>query len=305
MLKPGTAKLVDIGCDWMTLTTRDQMRGEEWKAEFSFVASLEQAKGYKWSDARLFGYVGEACGHAFWGKGINGFMVRLSSSCAQEHGLLFSPDAVHCTRIDFQATAELTYPDPGLLERVYNQAQEGTKLNGRPVRYTLIKDSGGGRTLYVGSRSSALFGRLYDKGVEEGTEAPGKLFRWELECKDYAADQAVAMILPSSQPEHAMLGYLGRFFTERSVPVVWSYIRPEENFVVPQVSHDDVGALRWLRGPVARTFARISMTVGKEVALRAIMGHILDESSDSEVIPAMVQNWEEHSLLSAKAGNIS
>lgn len=288
------SKIVDAGMDYLTLTTREPSRYSEWREAFAFVASVEQAKGHKWAVTRVLGYDGEQCGHAFVGKREDGAMLRLSSAAAQEWGSLFAPEACHCTRIDLQATVEFAAPDQHMLERAYDTAQGKKMKNGRPPLFTFIENSEGGSTLYVGSRSSMRYGRIYDKGVEQGTLVPGKLYRWELEIKDALADQAVAMLCGNAQFDRVLMGLLGDFFKERQLPVPWSIPSLEEAFIVPRVAVDDAGGLRWLAGPVATTFARLMDTVGAESTLRAIFAKCLTESTDSAIISTMAQMYTEH-----------
>lgn len=287
-----SAKLVDAGMDWLTITTKDQARSAEWKMAFDACASKEQARGFKWSEQRLLGYVGEGCGHLFWGKRTDGAMMRLTSGAAQEFGWLFSPEACHVTRIDLQVTAELEYALPAFLPKAYEHVRARPVANGRPPVYTLLQNTLGGSTLYIGSRSSMRYGRVYDKGQEDGTAVPGKRIRWELEVKDVLADQACAMLAHSADEGRSILGLVGSFFTERGVPVLWSVPSHEERFVVPRITPDDAGSLKWLRGPVAGTVERLMHTVGARQTLAAIFSKAFGGSSDSDIIENMAMVLE-------------
>jgi DNA relaxase NicK len=278
------AYLKDIGVDWLTLTTKNPDRAQDWHEAFNAVATQEQQRGHRWGDARFFGYVGQACGHIFYGKRHDGALLRLSSSLAESVGALFSPDACHCTRIDLQVTCELATAQPDMLERLYDSCTSGLRKVGRPVEYSLIKNSNGARTLYVGRRSSQRYGRVYDKGMEQGQGEPGKLIRFELEVKDEMADQAVAMIYRSGEADTVILRLLQDFFEERGIPVLWNAAQMEVGFRGPRLAIDDASSLRWIGGPVAKTVARLMHSVGPERTVRAIFGLLLDNSSDSDMI---------------------
>jgi len=274
----------DIGIDWITLTFSDPHRASDWQEAFVTVAVEEQQRGHKWGDARFFGYVGQSCGHIFYGKRQDGALVRLSSALAESHGHLFSPDAVHCTRIDIQATVELATAAPHLLERLYENATMGPKNVGRPVAYGLILNSDGSRTLYVGKRTSERFGRIYDKGMEMALGEPGKLLRFEMEIKGDLADQAVAMLYGGASPDSMVLRMLQDFFEQRNVPVLWNAAQLDASFKAPRLTVDDASSIKWLSGPVARTVSRLMHTVGPERTCRALFGQLLDNSSDSDMI---------------------
>jgi len=283
-------KMVEAGVDWLTMTTTEEARYEEWKQAFSFVAAEEQMRGHKWDEANWFGYHGEACGHAFIGRRRDGAMAKLTSAAAEQYGHLFSPDAVHVTRIDLQITAQFGVADPTLLQNLYKRCLMPRPTNGRPVKYSLLQNSEGGSTLYVGSRQSMRYGRVYDKGVEDKQAAPGTLWRYELEVKDQLADQAVAMLYGSAQPDRQIAGILGDFFKERNVPVPWVVPPLEERFIIPRVTHEDAQSLKWLRGPVGSVVARLWHTVGPEQTLRALLDKTYDESSDNDIIGLIAAN---------------
>lgn len=284
---PG-AKLQDCAVDWMTLVTKDPDRATEWREAFRAVATMEQKRGHEWKQARFFGYEGEQCGHVMWGKRHDGALVRLTSSLAHDEAMLFSPDAAHCTRIDLQVTAELTSEHPLFLEKTYASAKTAPATEGRHPKYTLIADTEGGSTLYVGSRSSMRFGRVYDKGIEQASEKKGKLYRWELEIKDVLADQAVAMLVGSADVQRSILAVVGDFFTARGVPVLWTVPRSDEKFSIPRLVQEDAGTLKWFNGPVATAVARLMETIGPEQTLRALLSKWRVDSSDRDVIAEIV-----------------
>lgn len=284
-----TAKIVDWGVDWLTLVTRDTNRSAEWKQIFADIASEEQQRGHKWSTARFFGYAGEQCGHIMYGSRQDGALVKLTSALAHEKGMLFSPDAVHCTRIDLQVTAELTYPRPDFINRSYENVVLHKTSNGRPPAAAHLRGSDGGQTLYVGSRSSMRYFRLYDKGVETGTDVPGKLLRWELEVKDVLADQAVAMLAGSADALRSTLGVVGSFCSDRGVPVLWTIPPLEEKFQIPRIAQEDAGSLRWLQGPVASVVARLMETVGAEQTIGALFSKWRGGSTDGDILGLMVE----------------
>jgi hypothetical protein len=284
-------KLIDIGIDWMTITTKEEYRWEEWKSAFQAVASQERARGHKWIDAKLLGYTGEQCGHAFIGKRQDGAMVRLSSAVAEESAWLFSPDACHCTRIDIQTTVELSEPRPTFLEEMYEYARKQPVENGHPPSYTLLKNSSGGGTLYVGSRSSMRYGRTYDKGIEEGGHVAGKQFRYELEIKDTLADQAVAMLAGCADVERQYLAMLGDFFSKRHIRPLWHVPASEGKLEIPRIASDDAGSLRWLGGPVGATVARLIHSVGHELVIRAIFAKSLTNLTDDDTMQRLIDVW--------------
>jgi hypothetical protein len=133
------------------------------------------------------------------------------------------------------------------------------------------------------------FGRIYDKGAEQRSEDPGKLFRWELEIKDVMADQAVAMLVGSADVQRSILGVVGSFFVERGVPITWSVPPLSEKFVIPRIAQEDAGTLKWFNGPVATAVARMMETVGPEATMRALLSKWRVDTTDGDVIDSLVE----------------
>ena len=78
-----------------------------------------------------------------------------------------------------------------------------------------------GRTIYLGSRSSDIMLRVYDKELEQNKKYPGKdderhidysWVRWELELKDGRADMAVNRFLDNEDIGEIAVGILSNYF---------------------------------------------------------------------------------------------
>jgi len=287
-----------VGVDWSTVTTKEPTRYAEWKEAFVACAAQEQAAGYKWAKGAILGYKGEQAGRVFLGERSDGAMLRISGSAADKYFWLFSPDGAHTTRIDLCANVVMDLPKTDMLSKMYVKALATPNREGRPTKLSLLVNSDGGSTLYVGSRSSARYGRIYDKGVEEGTHAPGLIYRFELEIKDVMADQAVRLMAQSSAQDRTMLSLIHNFFTERGIPVPWRQPAGEGRLNLPYVPQNDVGSVKWLQGPVASTVARLVGTIGTEATLRALFAKACNENTDSDIISSMASLYESQRWLS-------
>jgi hypothetical protein len=220
-------------------------------------------------------------------------MVILSSDAAQEHGILFDPDAAHCTRIDIQATAELLYADPTFIPKTYAHCLELKKRPGHPTKYGHIENSDGAHTLMVGSRQSLQYGRVYDKGLEQGGKVAGKQIRWELECKAEYAEQVCALCYQASDQEGQIKYLLKSFFEARGVPCFFNAREGEGHLVAAARRPDDLKTLAWLRGPVAGTVERLMGTYGVEEVFMAVFnrsGHLLQEVDVGPIMELVLTN---------------
>lgn len=79
---------------------------------------------------------------------------------------------------------------------IYLQSMVGN-VRGTARNFSLMENSNGGKTLYVGSRSSERFIRLYDKASESGLD--GVLWhRLELETKGMVARSVATLLLQNT-----------------------------------------------------------------------------------------------------------
>lgn len=77
-------------------------------------------------------------------------------------------------------------------------------LSTMPIKaFSHIKSSDGGETLYLGSRASELFMRIYNKAAEQGNkpENPADWIRIELECKGSRAAQIGVIVAKETDTE--------------------------------------------------------------------------------------------------------
>ncbi|MGL4234382.1 MAG: replication initiation factor domain-containing protein [Casimicrobium sp.] len=102
---------------------------------------------------------------------------------------LVTREGYHLTRVD--VALDVVGCPHSLLSLGSNEIYTDSSNNvGRPLRKTHIKDvSGGGETIYIGSRQSDRMMRCYDKGAEQKQE-PGEWLRFEIEFKGARADWA-------------------------------------------------------------------------------------------------------------------
>lgn len=85
----------------------------------------------------------------------------------------------------------------------------------------IVPEGGGGGTLYVGSRGSDKFGRVYDKGTQLGTMPERIYWRWEVEYKGQSAKQAFASYMHSEDREETarfIAQEVGGWFKEHGIP---------------------------------------------------------------------------------------
>lgn len=96
-----------------------------------------------------------------------------------------SDPQVRVTRIDVCVDIKLRERVLGLCRRLKDSAKGSANLS--------LVESLTGDTLYMGSRQSDMFVRMYDKSSEYGEEL-GRVYRWELEAKGNLAQEVYEQV---------------------------------------------------------------------------------------------------------------
>lgn len=171
------------GVDWLSCSAPRDERGDLlWETGTALLAA-ERGAGNREKPWRRFGLQGSLAGQVVLAFNAQHVFVQLSGERARTSWREPQMVASNTSRLDLQVTAKYDPSRTKTLSDTCYRIATSHERNGRPATAAIIHNSQGGSTLYLGSRSSDRFGRLYDKGVESGTEKPGVLWRWEVELK--------------------------------------------------------------------------------------------------------------------------
>lgn len=246
--------------DWITVTTREDSIGHEWqeiyqhqrqKAEVQMLLTSE--KRWKIMSYEGNGYPGSI--RVGFSEKL-GWIVIASSSSADIWKKLVGSKA-RVTRIDLAVTQSLLIE----IEEVPRRYYEALSENDIAIRnYSLIQNKKKGQTLYVGSRRSEKFGRLYDKGAESGQALPGFRYRWEVEYKKPSSDElARALSAVKEREAETITAMVFEFFDQRGVPPLF----PKSGHVVSLSTQARVTSLdrklNWIRSQVRPSIGEIIM----------------------------------------------
>jgi hypothetical protein len=141
-----------------------------------------------------WGYVGVQAGGVSLGSGSAGAIVSISGARAASVCREIIKYADKVSRIDLQATIQFARDVQALSKRAGEELQRNQRQRKRRVSASDIRTFGKGNTLYVGSRASQWFGRIYDKHRESGDEAYRRCWRYEVEAKGDAAKKAAGYV---------------------------------------------------------------------------------------------------------------
>lgn len=246
-------------CDYVRLTTFDRTQYEKLARVIDNISHPEEPE-----ERKFLQYAGCSYSHAFHGQGeqagYSHWLVQVSGELA-EFGLmslteLADVNAVKCTRIDLQVTVPL--PADWDLRTHVDKLREGT-WPWRRRKVEFYENEGPGGTIYVGSRQSSKFARIYIK-FSDSDQWPLCL-RYEVELKAEIAD----VIFKTLAVEAVTTGQLLRGEWER-LPLIesqsWLAIEralPKDGtpVLLPKELPDENKTIRWLIHKVTPTIKRM------------------------------------------------
>jgi hypothetical protein len=271
-------KSCDVGVDWITCTFRgDTSRKEASLLAHAGMAEAERA-GDRYREWRNKWYEGDQVGAIRLGHRREDTMVQVSGAAAQHMWRALIPHAHNVSRLDIQVTVVLTRANLSVAADGFALASTTNKGRGKPPKIGRYYDNQSGDTLYFGCRSSAYFLRLYDKGVESGSHAPGLRWRYEGEVKGKAAFRAATTIRTAPEEARAIGSAVHALFSTRGVIPLFR-AAGEFSFQNGREPTDRERTLEWLACSVRPTLQRAAREGWYIEALNALGLNDLVESA--------------------------
>lgn len=267
-------EILTAGIDYFTVTAKLGQAETLYKparAIFEALSDRFRAKTWKFYGYRGWIFSAHPVGHFAYGEANNdlmGAIVQASGNFAANNWDKFLGDASRFTRLDLMVDCKLEAPQTGLAKICYDWIlKNGTHTR----RYSLIQNNMKGETLYVGSRQSQQFGRMYDKSAETPNgDPPGSIWRYELELKDDAAKHVVSQIRQMGELYASLNSIIVRtvydWFDQRNVPPVFGRKDgPMLNLKMTGYTRHESQRILWLKQQVAPTVRALLANNDREV----------------------------------------
>lgn len=255
--------------DWLTVTTKSDDGSEALWQLGNRLCTATEHEGEFPTGWHGHGYRGwHTPGIAFGARADGGYM-RLSGAQSAEHWFEALATAENCSRIDLAVDTQLDLPVTSIVDECYGEIPNRARHGGRPPMMRVVKDTRAGQTLYLGARTSTSFGRLYDKGVESKSAAPGLRWRFELEAKQERAQQFAELLKAAACPRSFIQGAVAGFFFDRigvrlaQIPLA-SFNKTERD------APTSARLLQWLSIGVRPTVAKLMRVYGRQRVLTAL-----------------------------------
>src|SRR3972149_9442592 len=272
---------VTSSVDYLTITVSNSDKSVLLMQEAQRLKVDLEECGWKVRKWGMQGYGGYSIAGLRWGMRTDGCIMMLSGQDAAINWVPALALAQNVTRLDLAVTVALAGPITDVAKRAY--ALMLTDPHGCPSKKrkdSYVENSAGGQTVYIGSRASDQFGRLYDKGCESAKDAcapPGLLWRYEVEFKAYRAKKLAYQMgitarqaLPSVSEEIAKLVHT--WFLARGIRPLYTTQDHLGEWVLGMEARvtDDDCSLNWLTLQVRPTVDRLQARGRSEGGFKAL-----------------------------------
>jgi DNA relaxase NicK len=189
-----STSVLESQLDWLTTAVHSVTKAAGWRSYADRWARREVADGNKRGPFHLGNYEGWICGRVRFAERDAAALFQLSGDLARQHFDLLWIGHDTLTRIDLAVTVRTDAYDPIIGAQAYSDATAYRREHPKAAMASLVQDSDGGSTCYLGRRSSDLYCRIYNKHAEclarhdpEGAVHYANCWRYELELKGPAA----------------------------------------------------------------------------------------------------------------------
>jgi len=216
------------------------------------------------------GYVGWQAGQISWGGRLDGVIIRVSGDLAGAYWRENLPIGHNVSRLDVAVDVWWDEePDTMIAEHNIDTLEARMIANHRRWKVACVNGYGDGDTLYIGSRTSAEYIRIYNKEKKsDGNEQYKGCTRYETELHDEAALALIHRGGARRGSSAFLLGEVSSLLHRRGVGVLSSLLSSEPcNPAVRRAPTSDERKLEWLRTQVQPTV--------KSLLTRHDMGTIL------------------------------
>jgi replication initiation factor len=267
--------LPEIGVDYLTMTLpRGASNAGPWERQCLQSLRLLQDDGNEHKATRLLGYDGYMCGGAFYGENDERRMFRVSSAWADRLFTRTYDAEAHYSRLDVQVTWFFDVERQGLAAAVYDDLirVQASKEGKSRLKCRLVTDNEGGSTVYIGSRTSAAMGRIYNKGAQSDEEQYRNAWRYEVEYHNSQATAAAGILWTHyGQSRQWIASNVAGWYDKRGVVVPWRRVAHQGSLPPQKRPPPDVARrLAWIEHQVRPTVAYLLEELPRAIVLEAL-----------------------------------
>lgn len=262
-------KIDSAGVDWLTATAYRTRSNEQFYELGKDIIADNAKHGNDVTNWKAQGYHGLKCAGARVGLRHDTFIVQLSSDDARERWREVAALSNNVSRIDLQVTYEFERAQKKFFIEEHKRAINAAGGRGRKGNVTLITSTLQGDSIYLGQRSSDIYARCYDKGLESKQMPACRLVRHEVELKREPAKRTVERLIESEDPATLSFEMVSRHFQLKELRTSRQIYGNRES-ARACITSDNARRLRWLHAAVRPSIAVLLEAGEHEAVLKSL-----------------------------------
>jgi hypothetical protein len=283
--------LKSAGIDYLTLTSTNRKTKKEMGYYFARLVAADHLLGYDVVSAGGHGFYGKRVKHGSFTHKEDRSMLSVSGERAQKT-ILLCYEGDSCPRLDIQITVYLGGESAdSFLRRMERAAMEAPRIRGHKPLVDHYASDGLYQTVYIGSKKSDLFMRLYDKGAESGRPEYAGCVRFEVQLRNKASNALWSHCAKEAKGTMYLLSVLLGLLDRRGIDMA-SLDLQRQDIVRPKAENTKENVLLgWWASQVAPSVARYSALGGWQTAFRTLFSNALTEHDLSMIMNALSLQW--------------
>lgn len=263
------------GADWLSVSFPRETMQKQWAGLTRKASEVAQevAPGRDAAWQRWYGYDGWQRGPVFCGERPDSYFLRASGGAAEKLAWCLPDGNYSISRLDLMVTVWLGEESTMVAKAAHEAARASREVRKAPARMKIrLEDgTGDGDTLYLGSRSSDAFGRVYDKHKESGKDEYAGAWRWEIQFKNRKADYVHSQLRHEGQNAHMVAATVRDWYGKRGVRVpCYSVLAPSADTATHRDMPDVERQLMWLEKQVRPCVRKLLREVDKDRILEVL-----------------------------------
>lgn len=259
---PSSARRVEAGIDYLTCTAERLRDGDALLSLGRDIIKQEVGSGGSERPFYYRGFSGYTAGSVSVGSSRDRSLVRISGSAARE----CAAELIECSHNVSRLDAQVTIESDGLgIDHVRGLYDSGAGIRagrGRPIERTLIVNSSGGSSFYLGRRISESYGRIYNKSAEDKRKDNPPHWRYEVEFKGRTAKKEAWSYASASEKDSWCVGTVYDWFERRHCTPPISKVDRLDMCSDSRGSTTQSKRIEWLRRCVRPILARLALEYG-------------------------------------------
>jgi hypothetical protein len=284
-------KLISAGIDYNRITTQNMRRAGNLEDAFWRIAMRDRQLGYDVVPGGAFGFVGKKTRHALFGRKKDWAMLQVSGYEAKATGVL-ALEGTQSTRLDLQLTVFVgALAVESIIFDAYADACDHKRAKARPIEVTLIEKRRRAQTVYLGSRSSDVYCRIYDKHAESGKEEYVGAVRYEVEFKGRMSKAIWASLVAGETTLRQQLEMVIKIFEERGVKIPLDDLDRMDVVIPKPEQTSKENTLAWLSRQVAPTVSKLTAEYGYILPFRILFEQALTDLRTHRIMRLLSVVW--------------